>query len=85
MGHTKLGGGGTFKRAYRLAKDELLRLKYMIEGLEQLLVDGAYWRLRSNIGTGIGTGAGAGFCSGRGWSEADGAAEVGAVSCTQVW
>jgi hypothetical protein len=35
-----LSGGGALKGGYRLAKDELLRLKDMVEGVEQLAVEG---------------------------------------------
>ena len=38
MGYSELRGGGALKGGYRLAKDKLLRLKHMVERLEQFLV-----------------------------------------------
>jgi hypothetical protein len=40
VGNAELCGRGALKGCYRLAKDKLLRLKHMIEGLEQFLVKG---------------------------------------------
>jgi len=39
--HAELGGGRLFKRGYRLPKDKLLRLKNIVEGFEQFLVQRA--------------------------------------------
>jgi hypothetical protein len=41
MGNPKLGGGGALERSNWLAKNELLRLKYMFQGREQFLVQRA--------------------------------------------
>ncbi len=60
MGHTQLFCRSLFKGSYRLAKDELLRLKHMSDGIQQFLVERAVLalevqhrhRLRGLKGTG---------------------------------
>jgi hypothetical protein len=50
--------------ATSLAKNELLRLEHAAERIQQLLMEGAYWRFRSSIGTGVRPDARAGMLPG---------------------
>jgi len=56
VGYAEMFGGGALKLGYRLAKNKLLRLEYLVEGFEQLLVDGGVLTLEVEHGKGMGTG-----------------------------
>jgi hypothetical protein len=73
VGHAKLGGGGALKGGYRLAKNELLRLKDAGQGIEEFLVNGAVLTLQVQHWD---TGAD------EGWADEAGAERVCAASCT---
>ena len=54
VGHAQLRSGGLFKGGYRLAKNELLRLKHMPDRVQQFLVERAVLALEVQHGHGLG-------------------------------
>ena len=54
MCDSQLAGGSLLKSGNLLAKDKLLRLKYMAEGLKQLVVERAVLALEVQHGDGLG-------------------------------
>ncbi len=53
MGHAQMGGCLALKFGYRLTKDKLLRLEYMPEGIQQLLVERLVLALEVQHGDGL--------------------------------
>ena len=56
MGHAQLPGRGPLKGSHLLAKNKLLRLKHMPQGLQQFLVERLVLALQIEHGHGHGTG-----------------------------
>jgi len=52
MGHAELPGGGLLECGYRLAKDKLLRLKYVAHRLQKFVVERAILALEVQHGDG---------------------------------
>ena len=69
VGYPQLPGGGLLKLGDLLAKDKLLRLKHMIDGSQQFLVEGLVLAFEVEHGDGRGRGGcGLGGISGRNWA-----------------
>jgi hypothetical protein len=54
MGQAQLTGRGALKFGYRLAENELLRLKHAVQGFEELVVNGVILTLEIQHGDRLG-------------------------------